>query len=167
MSDTENNRAPGDGNKRNVEVNDLYRFRLLSDPAVSPDGHMVAYVQTRLRKKKNDYASNIWLVPADGSREAAKFTGGSKRDMMPKWSPAGGELAFLSTRSGKPQIWAIPTNGGEARQLTHTRRGVGEFEWSPDGRWIAFTTTVDNELDRKLAAEAKAKGGEKKEDEEG
>ena len=104
--------------KRKVEINDLYRFRLLSDPQVSPDGHMVAYVQTRLRKKKNDYASNIWLVPADGSREPMKFTGSSKRDMSPKWSPKGDQIAFISTRSGKPQLWVIYTGGGTATLST-------------------------------------------------
>lgn len=147
--------------KRKVELDDLYRFRLLSDPQVSPDGHMVAYVQTRLRKKKNDYASNIWLVPADGSREPAKFTGSAKRDMTPRWSPKGDEIAFVSTRSGKPQLWVIPTGGGEARQLTRLKRGLGEFEWSPDGQWIVFSSSADNEQDKKLAEEAKARGDKK------
>ncbi len=146
--------------RRKIEIEDLYRFRLVGDPQVSPDGRMVAFVQTRLRKKKNDYASNIWLMPADGSDEATKFTGSDQRDMLPRWSPKGDQIAFLSTRSGKPQIWVIKVAGGEARQLTRVKRGVGEFEWSPDGQWIVFATTVDNEEDKRLAEEAKAKGGE-------
>jgi dipeptidyl aminopeptidase/acylaminoacyl peptidase len=143
--------------KRRVEIDDLYRFRLLADPQVSPDGRRVAYVQTRLRKKKNDYASNIWIVPAEGGGEPVKFTQSDQRDMTPRWSPAGGEMAFVSTRSGKSQIWVIPLGGGEARQLTRTKRGVGEFAWSPDGRWIAFVAAVDNDLDKRLEAEARAK----------
>src|SRR6476660_5604134 len=132
------------------EIDDLYRLRLLSDPQLSPDGRTLAYVQTRLRKKKNDYASNIWLVPAGGGREPVRFTTGDKRYMTPRWSPSGDEMAFISTRSGKPQLWLIPVSGGEARRLTRTKRGVSEFAWSPDGRWIAFTSAVDNELDKKL-----------------
>jgi dipeptidyl aminopeptidase/acylaminoacyl peptidase len=164
----ESTAAKGAGRK--IEIEDLYRFRLISDPQVSPDGRTVAYVQTRLRKRKNDYASNIWLAAADGSlntgspergskqNQPVKFTGSLARDMYPRWSPRGDEIAFVSTRAGKPQIWIIPVGGGEARQLTRVKRGVGEFEWSPDGRWIAFACTVDNDLDKRLAAEARSKG---------
>jgi dipeptidyl aminopeptidase/acylaminoacyl peptidase len=34
---------------------------------------------------------------------------------------------------------------------------VSELAWSPDGRWIVFAATVDNERDKKLAAEGKRK----------
>jgi acylaminoacyl-peptidase len=144
--------------KRKIQTADLYLFRLTMDPQASPDGRTVAYVQTRLRKKKNDYASNIWLVDVANGSAPRKFTNSDKRDMYPRWSPTGDALAFLSTRSGKPQVWIIPTSGGEARQLTHAKRGVGQFTWSPDGQWIAYTSQVDNEQDKKHAADAKSKG---------
>jgi len=36
-------------------------------------------------------------------------------------------------------IWAVPSSGGDARQLT-THRGLELFpKLSPDGRWIAFS----------------------------
>jgi dipeptidyl aminopeptidase/acylaminoacyl peptidase len=145
------------GERRKLAPEDILRIRLVGDPEVSPDGKTVAFVQTRLRKKKNDYASNIWLVPADGSRPPAKFTASSGRDMGPQWSPDGREMAFVSTRSGKPQLWIIPLLGGEARQLTYCKRGVGEFTWSSDGKWIVFSAKVDNELDKRLEAESKDK----------
>lgn len=141
--------------RRKVEIEDLYRFRLVSDPQVSPDGRMVAFVQIRLRKKKNDYASNIWLVPVDGSRGPEKFTGSEKRDYFPRWSPDGEQLAFISTRSGKPQIWVIGARGGEARQLTRGKHPVTDLVWSPDGRWIVFVSPVDNEDDVRRAEEEK------------
>lgn len=158
---TSSTEAP-QGAQRKVEIDDLYRFRLISDPQVSPDGKTVAYVQIRLRKKKNDYASNIWLLPVDGSLEPVRFTGSDKRDMSPRWSPTGDEIAFLSTRSGKPQIWVIGARGGEARRLTQARHGVSELAWSPDGKWIVFAGQVDNEEDKRLAEEAK-KGNAKAE----
>ena len=113
----------------------------------------MAFVQTRLRKEKNDYASNIWLAAADGSGEPRKFTNSPRRDMAPRWSPSGKEIAFISLRSGKPQIWIIEVNGGEARQVTFDKRGVGEFAWSPDGKWLVFSTEIDSDLDKKWAAQ--------------
>jgi dipeptidyl aminopeptidase/acylaminoacyl peptidase len=91
------------------------------------------------------------LAAADGSDEPRKFTNSARRDMMPRWSPVGDEIAFLSTRSGKPQVWVIPVAGGEARQVTFAKRGVGDFVWSSDGQWIAFNTQVDSDLDKKWA----------------
>jgi dipeptidyl aminopeptidase/acylaminoacyl peptidase len=152
------------GHRSRLEPADLLRIRLVGDPQVSPDGRTVAFVQTRLRKKKNDYASNIWLVPADGSEAAYKFTGSNGRDMSPRWSPSGQEIAFISTRSSKPQLWVIPVSGGEARQITFGKRGVLEFTWSSDGKWLVFASQVDNELDKKLAAEQKDKGSTQKRD---
>ena len=163
MAAKDSSSAPPDTQqrKRKIEIEDLYRFRLTMDPQISPDGRTVAYVLTRLRKKKNDYGSNLWLVDAAGTSEPRKFTTSDKRDMYPRWSPAGDELAFIATRSGKPQVWVIPTGGGEARQLTRAKRGVGQFCWSPDCRWVVYTSQVDNEQDNKRAAEAAAKGKDK------
>ena len=150
----------GKSQRSRLQPADLLRIRLVGDPQVSPDGRTVAFVQTRLRKKKNDYASNIWLVPADGSEAPYKLTNSNARDMSPRWSPSGQEIAFVSTRSGKPQLWIIPVRGGEARQITYCKRGVQEIAWSPDGKWLAFTSQVDNEQDKRLAAEEKGKNAE-------
>ena len=153
--------------KRKIEIDDLYRFRLVSDPQASPDGRRVAYVQTRLRKKKDDYASNIWIVATDGSAPPFRFTGSDARDMSPRWSPGGDELAFISTRSGKAQVWVISLSGGEARRLTRASHGVGEFEWSPDGRWIAYTEKLDSVYDKERLARTKDDGIDEDDSENG
>ena len=65
------------------------------------------------------------------------FTSGAGMDKSPRLSPAGDQLAFLSTWArGAPQLHLISVDGGEARQLGDFELGVTNFRWSPDGQVI-------------------------------
>jgi dipeptidyl aminopeptidase/acylaminoacyl peptidase len=71
-----------------------------------------------------------------------QFTQGDQIDSMPRWSPDGKQIAFLSNRADrdKPaQIFIIPTGGGEARRVTDIEGEIGELSWSPDGRKLLCT----------------------------
>jgi dipeptidyl aminopeptidase/acylaminoacyl peptidase len=124
---------------------DLYRFRWVSDPRLSPDGTRVAYVLTTPEDRGKKYRSEIWIAPAiptepvrsPGALGGKRFTSGP-RDRAPRWSPDGRTLAFVSDRGGESQIWLIRTDGGEAAQLTRQPGGTGDPVWSPDGRTITY-----------------------------
>lgn len=49
-----------------------------------------------------------------------------------------GEVAFVSTRTGLPQIWVIDIEGKRWRQITSMPEGACQPVWSPDGQRIAF-----------------------------
>jgi dipeptidyl aminopeptidase/acylaminoacyl peptidase len=141
----------------------LYNIVNLSDPRFSPDGQWLAYVRTEMDQESNDYKSAIWLAPTAEHRAAARrprpFTSGDRRDSAPRWSPDGRWLAFVSNRGdkeAKPQIYLIPTDGGEARPLTTMENGAGEPAWSPDGRRLAFAARTNAE---EMALEDEAAGG--------
>jgi dipeptidyl aminopeptidase/acylaminoacyl peptidase len=147
--------------KRPIAETDLFRFVWVADPRISPDGKRVAFVRVAVNKKKEGYDTAVWIVPTDGSAPPRAFTGGE--DMNPRWSPDGTRLAFnrVVEKDGKrqpPQLWVMPTSGGEARVLTDLPKGAGPGVWSPDGKTIAFTTTTN---DKDMAQKAKEK--EKKE----
>ncbi len=57
----------------------------------------------------------------------------------PSFSPDGSTIAFVSNLSGLPQVWTVPAKGGFPRMVTSSDDPVGGVEWSPDGKWIAFT----------------------------
>ena len=38
------------------------------------------------------------------------------------------------------QIYTIPIDGGEPSILTSHDQGIISYKWSPDGKWIAFTS---------------------------
>ncbi|MFI6033273.1 prolyl oligopeptidase family serine peptidase [Streptomyces sp. NPDC051315] len=58
----------------------------------------------------------------------------------PSADPSGAQVAFICDRGGVPQLWAGPVDGGEVRLLDSDPDPVREVSWSPDGRWIAYTT---------------------------
>lgn len=107
--------------KRNVEVRDLMRIRMVSDPQISPDGRQVAFVHTSIDYKKDEYVSNLWLADLETGR-VDQFTSGRGKDKNPGWSPDGRSLLFTSKpptkeeEKKKPQLYVIPVDGGEARR---------------------------------------------------
>ncbi len=127
---------------RRLQAEDLLAIQLAGDSQISPDGTRVAYVLQGVDKEKNEYTTQIWL--AREGQEPVRFTGGNK-ESQPRWSPDGKHLAFVSNRSGSNQIWLLPLEGGEARQLTKVKGGVSGPVWSPCGKFVAFTAQLTNE----------------------
>jgi TolB protein len=69
------------------------------------------------------------------------MTNDPNEDFFPVWSADGSHIAFLSERSGNPDLWIMPAGGGEARQLTRNPGRDGIPAWSPDGAWIYYPST--------------------------
>jgi len=133
--------------KRGVTAEDYYSFQQLSDPHLSPDGRLVAYVVTTVDQRQNRRHSSIWMAAADGSRPPWQFTTSPQSSTSPRWSPDGQHLAFLSSRPSaadggtsdatKTQVYLLSMSGGEARRITDFKNGVSSFQWSPDGTRLA------------------------------
>lgn len=131
------------GEKRRITPEDLAAIIYVDDPQCSPDGQWVAYTRQQPSLETNRYDTNIWLVATSGGAPV-ELTYNNK-DNTPRWSPDGGRLAFVSARSGQPQIYVLPTRapGGEAFQLTAHINGASSPVWSPDGRQIAFLAKLN------------------------
>jgi len=136
---------------------DVYELTGVADPRISPDGTRVAYQVWSIDKDKNDYRGAIWIARLDGSEEPEQFTSGDRRDGVPRWSPDGRWLSFVSNRGEDKtpaNLYLIPAEGGEARKLTDLKESVESAEWSPDSSRIVFTArdrdeAYDEEDDRK------------------
>src|SRR6516165_2038639 len=141
--------------KRPMKVDDLFRFKRVADPQVSPDGKHVVYTLTTVDLGGNRTTTNLWLAsPATG--ETRQLTTTSKHDRHPRWSPNSQSILFESDRSGENQLWLIRVGGGEAKQLTTIATGANTAIWSPDGQWIAFVSAVYPEYSEKPYAESDA-----------
>lgn len=135
--------------KRSITETDLFDFVWVGDPQISPDGTRVAFVRVTVNSSKTNYDTSVWSVRTDGSSEPVRLTSGL-RDTTPRWSPDGRYLAFV--RAGEtpgptstPQIFLLPTSGGEAFAVTTVPRGAGGPVWSPDSKWIAFGSSANRD----------------------
>jgi Tol biopolymer transport system component len=106
---------------------------------LSPDGKWLAYSYRDPDRK----CIRVAVEALDGSAEARHF------DFEPtftlRWTPDGQALAFTA-REGNVRVQ--PVAGGSSYDLTrvHPTFGVVSFDWSPDGRYLAYTlmaTPVD------------------------
>jgi acylaminoacyl-peptidase len=126
--------------RRPIKPEDRRLFKAPGDLELSPDGRQVAFVLQSEDNEQDTPASNICLVTSSGGPVRRLTTSG--KDRSPRWCPDGRILAFVSDRSGKPQIWLIDTTGGEAWCLPTDIPVMSAPSWSPDGKRIAFTSRV-------------------------
>ncbi len=148
--------APLVAQKRPMEIQDLFRFKRVADPQISPDGKFVVYQVTSVSYEENKSSTNLWLAASDGKTPPRQLTTTPKSDRHPRWSPDGKQILFESSRGGDSQLWVIDVSGGEARQLTTISTGASNGIWSPDGSHIAFVSTVYPEFSDKPFKESDA-----------
>jgi dipeptidyl aminopeptidase/acylaminoacyl peptidase len=146
-----------------MKLDDLFAFKRVSDPQVSPDGSLVVYVVTSVDLPGNKTTSNLWLAATDGKTPPRQLTTTDKKDRHPRWSPDGTKILFESTRSGKSQLWLIELAGGEAKKLTDVSTEASNAIWSRDGSHIAFVSAVYPEFSEKPFAESDKLNKEKME----
>jgi len=108
-----------------------------SAPAWSPDGRTLAVALTR------DGLSQIYSVPADGSGAPKRLTTSSAIDTEPRFSADGASIYFTSDRGGSPQIYRMPSGGGDPVRVTFGSSYNVSPRVSPDGRTLAFVTRRD------------------------
>lgn len=92
------------------------------------------------------FSSDIMLVRADNLSEGAvPIAASTQHDYGPQYSPGGRFIAFISTRSGSPQVWACNSDGTSPRQVTNLDHAyIWNPCWSSDERYIAFSAAPDN-----------------------
>ena len=134
-----------DTERRPFEVADLDQVRAVLEPTISPDGEWVAYSVRTTDAKRDKRFWHIWMASWDGKR-SFQVTQSAASEQSPGWSPDGRYLSFLSGRSGEDDpdaFWVLDRRGGEARQVTHFKGDVLDYDWSPDGSKVALVVLDD------------------------
>lgn len=106
----------------------------VSSPAFAPDGGRIAFSSRSDQRVDSD----IFIALADGT-ERRNLTQHPGIDTSPAWSPTGQQIAFISDRSGSPQVWVMDADGSNLQRLVSEGGHCDSPNWSPDGRFIAYS----------------------------
>jgi dipeptidyl aminopeptidase/acylaminoacyl peptidase len=102
----------------------------------------------------------LWIAETGLQKSARKLTNGSYNDRMPQWSPDGRSIAFLSDRGKQGKAYAIyllelDANEPKAVTQAENERRILKFEFSPDGKHIAFVSYPEKSPEVRAREEAK------------
>ena len=116
-------------------------------PFVGQDGHTPVVSRTsdgrlRLVYERSFSDGNVWRLDMETAGIAASSPvtaiASTRGDYLPNVSPDGSRIAFVSDRSGQPEVWVADRNGADAVRVTSMSANPGYPRWSPDATTIAF-----------------------------
>ena len=133
--------------KEKIKVTDLLNVKAINGITLNNDGSKAVFTVTSIEadadnKGEFKYVNQIYEVTTDGSSSPKQLTTTKEGSSQAAWSPDGKQLAFVRLADGKPQIFLLSFDGGEAIQLTKFRYGAGTPKWAADGKRIIFSSNI-------------------------
>lgn len=123
------------------------------DPAFSPDGKQIAFVYRRDKRDKS-IIDEIFVMNTDGSglkqltsypKENVSYISTGYKAGSTHWHPTENFISYISMQNGRHNIYAVTPDGEKQWKLTDNNFSEGWHDWSPDGKWLTFDTTNEDE----------------------
>jgi Tol biopolymer transport system component len=102
--------------------------------AYSPDGKRIAFSSNRSGSRE------IWMTDADGENAVQLTNFGGPTPGTARWSPDGSQIVFDSRPDVTADIYVVSAAGGSPRRLTTDPGEDARPAWSPDGKWIYYSS---------------------------
>jgi dipeptidyl aminopeptidase/acylaminoacyl peptidase len=130
--------------ERGFEVRDLATLDRYSAPTLSPDGRKLVFAKRVVDFNANKASTSLWIedLMARDAAPPVRLTPEGWNVNSPTFSTDGASVYFLSAKSGSMQLYSIPVAGGQPKQLTDIPGDVGSYQFSPDGKRVAFSAEV-------------------------
>ena len=133
---------------------------LFANPVWSRDGRYVIF---------GSFGGGVFWSRADGGGQPQVLMSSQSLQFPTSLTLDGKRLAYTQVADGAPQIWTVPIqdNGGGLKaaapeRFLTTKFTDGDAAFSPDGRWIAYTSNESGTLEvyvRAFAATMRGGGG--------
>jgi dipeptidyl aminopeptidase/acylaminoacyl peptidase len=132
--------------RRPMTFEDMMHMKRLGDTTVSQDGRWLAYSVTTVDLDQNTRTPELWLQKIEAG-QPQKIGVAHPGDSGPQFSSDGKRILFLSSREEGNQIWLadFDTATGatsNSKKLTAISTEADNARWSPDGKFIVFTSAV-------------------------
>jgi Tol biopolymer transport system component len=109
-----------------------------SEPKYSPNGLEIAF--TRIYPNQNN-RYELWIMNSDGSNQRHINIEGYGA----KWSPDGTKFIYISNKSGNSEIYTCNVDGTNESRVTTTNDIETNPIWCPDGQYILFARSENED----------------------
>ena len=131
----------------------LLMFAFASFAQEGQEGRLLRFPDIHQDKIAFMYGGDLWLVPSAGG-VARRITTHPGRELFPKFSPDGKWIAFTGQYDGNFNVYVMPADGGQPKQLTFyqgaaqplsERMGIHNevVTWTPDSKRLVFLSRRD------------------------
>ena len=106
---------------------------------IAPDGRRLAFMANVGPNQRH-----LMTLSTDGGTPVILYRGGysNPQPQAAVWTRDGKHILFKAEDGRqRTRVWAVPSDGGEARKLDLSTEGIGKMDLSPDGTQLVFTGT--------------------------